>query len=204
MKDVLRQIPQDRRWIRQDNIVLLDSGILWLLCPCNMLNPVLILDRGREALRGGKRHGFWSSWSNGADPEVQKFMRKSRHLKRAAFQLDHQMLRKTSPTDSAYSGAMSSTARLMRKTRKAPRKGWGQVSGRQQDGHCWFKRCAWRYFREWMVGALEGPCRRVKGHELLWQWRVSWDRDHRSKAHGILLCGDSLWTLHLENIKTVF
>lgn len=33
------------------------------------------------------------------------------------------MLRKTSPTDSAYSGAMSSTARLMRKTRKAPRKG---------------------------------------------------------------------------------
>ena len=40
------------------------------------------------------------------DPEVQKFMRKSRSLKRAGFWLYNQMLRNTMPTDSAHSEAM--------------------------------------------------------------------------------------------------
>lgn len=28
-------------------------------------------------------------------------------------------------------------------------------------------RCTWSYFREWTVGAAEGPCRRGRDHEML-------------------------------------
>lgn len=28
-------------------------------------------------------------------------------------------------------------------------------------------RCTWRYFREWTVGAAEGPCRRGRDREML-------------------------------------
>lgn len=67
VKDVAKQMPQDGPWVRQGNILLLDSRILRLMYPCNMLNPILSLEGERKALREGRKYGFWNSWSDRED-----------------------------------------------------------------------------------------------------------------------------------------
>lgn len=82
-----------------------------MIDPCHILNPIIILERRRKALREGRRLGFLSSLSDREDRPT--FTRKARSLKRVAFQMYHHILRNAMPTDSAHSGARWTAASLM-------------------------------------------------------------------------------------------